>query len=88
MVQQRRLLHPGAQRLHGKGLFLGRHPVKVYRSGARTGNYTLLVEGAGQERTFSIETGNMSRAVIHWKVCTLVSGGVEWCNPLMNDYID
>ncbi|MDT0531592.1 hypothetical protein RM555_21625 [Micromonospora sp. DSM 115977] len=62
--------------------------IKVYWSGARTGNYTLPVEGAGQERTFSIETSNVSRAVIHWKVCTLVSGGVEWCNPLMNDYID
>ncbi|RGC70171.1 hypothetical protein C5N14_07060 [Micromonospora sp. MW-13] len=61
--------------------------IKVYWSGARTGNYT-LPDGAGNEETFSIESNNVARAVIHWKACTLVSGGVEWCNNLMNDYID
>ncbi|WP_422734028.1 hypothetical protein ACN26Y_30195 [Micromonospora sp. WMMD558] len=61
--------------------------IKVYWSGARYGSYT-LPDGAGRETTFSIEPNNVTRAVIHWKACTLVSGGVEWCNPLMNDYID
>ncbi|QGN50056.1 hypothetical protein GKC29_26700 [Micromonospora sp. WMMC415] len=54
--------------------------IKVYWSGARYGSYT-LPDGAGRETTFSIEPNNVTRAVIHWKACTLAAVALNGATP-------